>query len=674
MGNAGSKPAAPPPLPKRDMQRVEILEIPSLDSPSVNKPGYSIHMSEYQRLCDGYMKDIGDTPRTQVPPDQKPIETPSKVAPPVTMRAVPEGPFYPPKPNKRHMSYVVGNVIGQGSYGKVYLATEQLTGQMLAVKQISIGSCSAETLQSLDAETRLLCNLQHPNLVKVYDVEVDRDAGVLSLVMEYVPGGNLATLTKQLGGIPELLCRRYVRQLVDVLAYMHLHRVAHLDLKCSNIMLGGDGTLKLVDFGSATRLCRAELGDDFDTLDASTGQVHDPSARVRIGMKGSPYWVAPECVRYPVYDVFKADVWSLGCMIIEMLDSYPPFFQFKQIPVLLYHIATLADPPPLPSMISSVAGDFLHRCLCVDPKARASIFELAQHPWIADINLGLGLMPLHPYTRREYYREPRGPGLEPLPEEDSGSAGEAGAASTAPRVQKEKADASHRVISRSPAQRDRGENANSTGHPRQVGELSPLSRVSSGAEGQAPTTVLPDPRPRAELAEGRIEDDPVAMAVLAETATGGGLDGPMSQLLRRGGEGPPISSFQLTASVLFDVLLEGHQGKGIPGCLPGGIAGGMIGRTLSAKRLWMRASFPMGSGDEAGINIEELDGALFLYDSSDDEGEAGEQNEPHSARDRGAKHSGYDRDTRVFGDLTEPEWLIRAHDELFSTTEKAWGT
>lgn len=683
MGTAGSKPAPPPPLPKRDVQRVEMLEIPALESHSMDKPGYSIRMSEYQKLCDGYMAQTGGAPGAHSSPGGAETGVSPKALPAVTVRAVPEGPFYPPRPNRRHVHYVTGRVIGQGSYGKVYLATEQITGQMLAVKQVSIGSCSAEALQSLDAETRLLCNLQHPNLVRVYDVEVDREAGSLSLVMEYVPGGSLSALTKQLGGIPELLCRRYVRQLVDALVYMHLHRVAHLDLKCSNVMLSGDGSLKLVDFGSATRLCRAELGDDFAALDAPAAQgsarepPQDSPARVRIGMKGSPYWIAPECVRYPVYDVFKADIWSLGCLVIEMLNSYPPFFQFKQIPVLLYHVATLKEPPPLPSVISGVAADFLRRCLCVDPKARATIFELAAHPWIADINLGLELRPLQPYTRGEYYRSPGEAALETLPEEDSSSSeGESGNAGKAGEPGGSVSGASG--VSGGPdgpgtvgaPGAPGASNAPTTSGVSSAPPAAPPAAPHSGAAGSplgtspaAPQrhTALPEPPARSELGTGRVEDDPVAMAVLAETATGGGPDGPTPQLLRRGGEGPPISSFRLTASVLFDVLLGGREALGSAG-------GGA--HAISAKRLWARSSVPLGlDGESASLGIEELDDALFAYESSEEDNEGGERRGSHSSRGR-QRRAGYDRDTRVFGDLTEPEWLFRAHDELFSAAEK----
>lgn len=309
--------------------------------------------------------------------------------------------FTAPKPRQRHLKYSVGKIIGHGSFGQVYLALEHLTGKLLAVKEMVIKNCNREMLEAVDAETRILVNLRHPNIVKIYDIEVSDDASKLLIVMDYIAGGSLTSLAKSFRGIPEILCRRYTRQILEAIKHMHSLNVAHLDLKCSNIMIGGDGLVKLVDFGTATRLSREEIMTELERR-ATSGQRQggvsnmENSKRYNLGIKGSPYWIAPECVKSTLYEIFKADIWSLGCLVMEMFTTYPPFFQFKQVPALLYHIATITEPPNLPDNISAEGRDFLSKCLQIDPEKRYNVEQLLDHPWVSLVNLSFDIHPLIP--------------------------------------------------------------------------------------------------------------------------------------------------------------------------------------------------------------------------------------------------------------------------------------
>lgn len=314
----------------------------------------------------------------------------------------PDREFTPPKPRQRHLRYSLGRIIGHGSFGQVYLALEHLTGKLLAVKEMVVKNCSREILEAIDAETRVLINLRHPNIVSIYDIEVSDDGNKLLIVMDFVAGGSLASLSKSFRGIPEILCRRYAKQILEAIRHMHRQNVAHLDLKCSNIMIGGDGIIKLVDFGTATRLARDDIIKELKRRSEAEADPKKPglppeiAKQFNLGIKGSPYWIAPECVRSTLYDIFKADIWSIGCLFIEMFTTYPPFFQFKQVPALLYHIATIKEPPGLPETMSNEGRDFLSKCLQIDPEARASVDDLLAHPWVAMINLTFGIHPLVP--------------------------------------------------------------------------------------------------------------------------------------------------------------------------------------------------------------------------------------------------------------------------------------
>ena len=314
----------------------------------------------------------------------------------------PDREFTPPKPRQRHLRYSLGRVIGHGSFGQVYLALEHLTGKLLAVKEMVVKNCSREILEAIDAETRILINLRHPNIVSIYDIEVSDDGNKLLIVMDFVAGGSLASLSKSFKGIPEILCRRYAKQILEAIKHMHRQNVAHLDLKCSNIMIGGDGLVKLVDFGTATRLARNDIINELKRRKEAEADPKKPGLppelanQFNLGIKGSPYWIAPECVKSTLYDIFKADIWSIGCLFIEMFTTYPPFFQFKQVPALLYHIATITEPPGLPETMSDEGRDFLSKCLQIDPEARASVDDLLAHPWVAMVNLTFGIHPLVP--------------------------------------------------------------------------------------------------------------------------------------------------------------------------------------------------------------------------------------------------------------------------------------
>ncbi|CAL5998387.1 Kinase [Hexamita inflata] len=266
--------------------------------------------------------------------------------------------FLPPKQREYKIQYITGQVCGEGTFGKVYTAIERTTGLPLAVKELKTDGMNEQQLKEVETEIHFMTNLTHENIVRIYDAfRVEKK---IFIVMEHLQGGSLQSLTRQFKGIPEVLARRHFKQLVSALAHMHHSNCAHLDLKCANVMLAADQRLRLVDFGTSIRA----------------------TVPVAAGVRGSPYWIAPECVRTRTYDVFKADIWSLGATLLELIDSVPPYFQIKQAPAVLYHVSQLESPPGFNSAVSGQCLDFSRRCLQLDPAERADIDELLAHKWL----------------------------------------------------------------------------------------------------------------------------------------------------------------------------------------------------------------------------------------------------------------------------------------------------
>lgn len=132
----------------------------------------------------------------------------------------------------------------------------------------------------------------------------------VDIVLEYVSGGSLKGILKKYHGLDERVIKRYSVQLLRGLSYLHENGVIHRDLKSANILIAPDGTIKLTDFGSAKK---------FGTAKYSFTR----------SLKGSPYWMAPEVVSKTGHS-YPADIWSFGCVLIEMYTGIPPWANKSQ--------------------------------------------------------------------------------------------------------------------------------------------------------------------------------------------------------------------------------------------------------------------------------------------------------------------------------------------------------
>ncbi|KAJ9182070.1 hypothetical protein P3X46_006102 [Hevea brasiliensis] len=260
-----------------------------------------------------------------------------------------------------------GELIGCGAFGRVYMGMNLDSGELLAVKQVLIAANSASKektqahIRELEEEVKLLKNLSHPNIVRYLGTAREDDS--LNILLEFVPGGSISSLLGKLGSFPESVIRKYTKQLLLGLEYLHKNGIMHRDIKGANILVDNKGCIKLADFGASKKV--VELA----TINGAKS------------MKGTPYWMAPEVILQTGHS-FSADIWSVGCTVIEMATGKPPWSQQYQEVAALFHIGTTKSHPPIPEHLSVEAKDFLLKCLQKEPNLRPTASDLLQHPFV----------------------------------------------------------------------------------------------------------------------------------------------------------------------------------------------------------------------------------------------------------------------------------------------------
>ncbi|CAH9085831.1 unnamed protein product [Cuscuta epithymum] len=263
-----------------------------------------------------------------------------------------------------------GEMIGCGAFGRVYMGMNLDSGELIAVKEVSIAASSASReraqahIRELEEEVNLLKNLSHPNIVRYLGTA--REEGSLNILLEFVPGGSISSLLGKFGSFPEPVIRMYTKQLLIGLEYLHKNGIMHRDIKGANILVDNKGCIKLADFGASKKVVE---------LATMTGAK---------SMKGTPYWMAPEVILQTGHN-FSADIWSVGCTVIEMATGRPPWSEQYQEVAALFHIGTTKSHPPIPEHLSAAAKDFLLKCLQKEPNLRSTASDLLQHPFVTGV-------------------------------------------------------------------------------------------------------------------------------------------------------------------------------------------------------------------------------------------------------------------------------------------------
>ncbi|XP_058550828.1 mitogen-activated protein kinase kinase kinase 19 isoform X1 [Neofelis nebulosa] len=261
-----------------------------------------------------------------------------------------------------------GEVLGKGAYGTVYCGlTSQ--GQLIAVKQVALDTsdklATEKEYQKLQEEVDLLKALKHVNIVAYLGTCLE--ANIVSIFMEFVPGGSISSIISRFGPLPEMVFCKYTRQILQGVAYLHENCVVHRDIKGNNVMLMPTGIIKLIDFGCAKRLAWAGInGTHSDMLKS---------------MHGTPYWMAPEVINESGYGR-KSDIWSIGCTVFEMATGKPPLASMDRMAAMFYIGAHRGLMPPLPEHFSENAVDFVRVCLTRDQHERPSAAQLLKHSFL----------------------------------------------------------------------------------------------------------------------------------------------------------------------------------------------------------------------------------------------------------------------------------------------------
>ncbi|KAJ1966533.1 Protein kinase [Dipsacomyces acuminosporus] len=241
--------------------------------------------------------------------------------------------------------------IGQGASGNVYMAKSIVTGKMVAIKQMDLSKQPRKEL--LVNEIIVMKESTHPNIVN-YIESFLLNSSDLWVVMEYMEGGALTDVIDN-NQMNEQQIATVCREVCKGLSHLHKQNIIHRDIKSDNVLLGVDGSVKITDFGFCAKLSEQRSK--------------------RATMVGTPYWMAPEVVKQKPYGP-KVDVWSLGIMVIEMIESEPPYLDEEPLKAL-YLIATNGTPAlKHPERLSRDLKGFLAECLCVDVQSRATMEEL----------------------------------------------------------------------------------------------------------------------------------------------------------------------------------------------------------------------------------------------------------------------------------------------------------
>ncbi|KAJ3176290.1 hypothetical protein HDU87_005332 [Geranomyces variabilis] len=293
----------------------------------------------------------------------------------------------------REVEWVCGPLIGKGSYGKVYYGVNVKTGEILAVKQVELaaklpprrnedvaGGGKAQPspqaqvagkkdvrrrmVDALHREITLLKDLDHENIVRY--LGYDTKGKTINVFLEYVSGGSVASSIATMGRFEEPLVRSLTCQILCGLGYLHERSIIHRDIKGGNILLDENGVAKISDFGISKKN-EYKFAYRFNS---------------RMSLQGSVHWMAPEVIKGNGYSA-KVDIWSLGCLILEMFTGFHPWRQLDELQTM-WRLGK-ENAPPIPDWLSPQAQGFLAKCFAIDPDERPTAAELLTHPF-ADVD------------------------------------------------------------------------------------------------------------------------------------------------------------------------------------------------------------------------------------------------------------------------------------------------
>ncbi|XP_074424145.1 serine/threonine-protein kinase MARK2 isoform X3 [Larus michahellis] len=276
-------------------------------------------------------------------------------------------------------NYRLLKTIGKGNFAKVKLARHVLTGKEVAVKIIDKTQLNSSSLQKLFREVRIMKVLNHPNIVKLFEViETEK---TLYLVMEYASGGEVFDYLVAHGRMKEKEARAKFRQIVSAVQYCHQKFIVHRDLKAENLLLDADMNIKIADFGFSNEFT---FGNKLDTF------------------CGSPPYAAPELFQGKKYDGPEVDVWSLGVILYTLVSGSLPF-DGQNLKELRERV--LRGKYRIPFYMSTDCENLLKKFLILNPTKRGTLEQIMKDRWM---NVGHEDDELKPYMEPvPDYKDPR---------------------------------------------------------------------------------------------------------------------------------------------------------------------------------------------------------------------------------------------------------------------------
>eukprot|EP00931_Biecheleriopsis_adriatica_P114871 TRINITY_DN90754_c0_g1_i1.p1 TRINITY_DN90754_c0_g1~~TRINITY_DN90754_c0_g1_i1.p1 ORF type:complete len:382 (+),score=69.80 TRINITY_DN90754_c0_g1_i1:56-1201(+) len=276
--------------------------------------------------------------------------------------------------DNRLRNFKQGESLGRGAYGEVFKA--MVSGRFMAVKKIpldlNLGQKAADKeINSLLLEINTLKRLKHKRIVRYHGCirqDTEEDPALL-IFLEFMPSGSIKGVLQKFGPYGTRLVKKYTRQILEGLDFLHTEKIVHRDVKGANILIDAQGDAKLADFGA----CR-----ELEALQSTcTGGMKS--------IQGSIFWMAPEVMKYKAGR--RSDIWSLGCTVIEMITAEAPWPNLRttKLPVteMLKRIVESSETPPLPDKIHSDCRSFLEKTFQRDHTKRPYADKLLTHRFVA---------------------------------------------------------------------------------------------------------------------------------------------------------------------------------------------------------------------------------------------------------------------------------------------------
>ncbi|XP_042384612.1 serine/threonine-protein kinase ATG1c-like isoform X1 [Zingiber officinale] len=259
--------------------------------------------------------------------------------------------------------YMIGQQIGSGAFSTVWRARHRVRGTEVAVKEIAMDRLSKKLQENLLSEVFILRRINHPNIIALYDFI--QTSGRIYLVLEYCKGGDLSVFIQNHGRIPENIAKHFMKQLASGLQVLRDNNVIHRDLKPQNLLLSTyeeNSVLKIADFGFARSLAPRGLAET---------------------LCGSPLYMAPEVMQFQKYDA-KADLWSVGIILYQLVTGRTPFTGNSQIQLLQNILKTNEFCFPLDCNLSGECVDLCQKLLRRNAVERLTFEEFFNHQFLSE--------------------------------------------------------------------------------------------------------------------------------------------------------------------------------------------------------------------------------------------------------------------------------------------------